>query len=308
MLKRTQNRIAESRWSLPITSIYAALVCLTAGFVTQQLWIQTILIAISALLMVELNNANSLIRIYSRMVSCSFLVLTTMCVFMLPSIQTAIVQLAFISFFLNIFRAYQNPKAMGWVFYAFMAIGIGSVVFVQILFFLPLFWILMATNILVFNGRTFFASLLGVLAPYWFVGAYYVYMGQPLVLVEHFIELAQFSPITTITQLDSHRIITLFFVLILAVVGSTHFLMYSFQDKIRTRMLYEMLITIDTACFIFIILQPQHIDPLLGMSIVTTSPLIGHCLALTYSKLSNICFFAIIAAILTITAYNLWMP
>ena len=78
MIKRTQNRIAESRWALPICAAYTLLICIISGLFVEGIWVQLALTAVATLLMVELNNRNSLIRIYSRMVSCSFLVLTMM--------------------------------------------------------------------------------------------------------------------------------------------------------------------------------------------------------------------------------------
>ncbi len=308
MITYPQTRIAQSRWTLSFTAVYAVLVCLAAGLVTRPLWVQVLLLCISALMMVELNNSNSLIRIYSRMVSCSFLVMTTMATFLLPSISAAIVQMAGIGFFLYFFRAYQDQSATGWVFAAFFAVGLASIPFVQVLFFVPVLWVLMATNVLAFSARTFFASILGMIGPYWFVGAYYVFSGDPAYLARHFMELAQFEPIFNLAILDQHRLITLAFVLCLAMVGSVHFLLYSYLDKIRTRMIYETFITIDVCCIAFILLQPQHFDHLLSMIIVTTSPLIGHYLGLSHTKISNIFFFIIIALALIITIYNLWMP
>lgn len=307
MIKRAQNRIAESRWTLSFTAAYSVVLCVVLGVLSQQLWVQTLLLAAAALLMVELNNANSLIRIYSRMVSCSFLVMTLMATFMFNSIPVGIVQLSFVGFYLTIFRAYQDQSATGWVFYAFFAIGLASVVFGKILFFLPVLWVLLATNVLAFSARTFFASILGIAAPYWFVGAYYIYTNNLQSLWTHFLGIAQFEPLFNLSVLNTPRIITLVFVLALALLGSIHFLLYSYQDKIRTRMLYEMFITLDACCFVFIFLQPRQFDSLLSMAIVTTSPLIGHFLALTHSRLSNIVFFVILFSALAITAYNLWM-
>lgn len=308
MIIRTQNRVAQSRWTLSFTAVYAALACLAAGVLTRQLWIQPLLLAVSTLMLIEFNNANSLIRIYSRMVSSSFLVMMTMSAFLLPSTEVAVTQMAFILFYLYFFKAYQDPTSAGWVFYAFMGIGIASITFVQILFFVPVLWILLATNVLAFSARTFFASILGIIAPYWFVGGYYAYMNDLDYFRRHLLELLQLAPAFNMGILDEHRIITGCFILLLAVLGSVHFLIYSYQDKIRTRMMYETFITLAACSIAFTALQPRHFDKLLGMTIVTTAPLIGHYLALSHSKISNICFFVIIALALTITAYNLWMP
>lgn len=119
LVKRFQNKVAESRISLPITAVYALLVCLGCGFWEQQLWWQFAVLAVSSFLMMELNNANALIRIYSRMVSCSFIAFVVMAKFLLVSLPCGIVQLFFIAFFLFFFKAYQDKRATGTVFYAF---------------------------------------------------------------------------------------------------------------------------------------------------------------------------------------------
>ena len=85
-MKRLQNKIAESRMTLSFVSVLGFLICIACGAIGMQLgntvfsnvawWEQVLILAVSTMLMVELNNANSLIRIYSRMVSCSFLLLT----------------------------------------------------------------------------------------------------------------------------------------------------------------------------------------------------------------------------------------
>ena len=87
-MKRIQNRVAGSRIALPVTAVYALLVCLINHLVGQSLWLQLLLLAVSTLLMVQLNNINALIRIYSRMVSCSFLVLMSMVTFIFPGLET----------------------------------------------------------------------------------------------------------------------------------------------------------------------------------------------------------------------------
>ena len=88
--KRLQNKIAASRFSLPVTATLAALVWVAVGFIMDNIWAQFAFTIISTLLMVELNNRNSLMRTYSRMVSCSFLVLITMASLPNPSMKASI--------------------------------------------------------------------------------------------------------------------------------------------------------------------------------------------------------------------------
>lgn len=306
MIKRTQNRIAESRWALPICAAYTLLICIISGLFVEGIWVQLALTAVATLLMVELNNRNSLIRIYSRMVSCSFLVLTMMTPHKIESTDGCIVSVCFVAFYLALFHAYQDKKATGYVLWAFTAIGIASTVWIQILLFVPVLWVLTGTNILALSMRTFVASIMGILLPYWFISAYYIYMGDITPLVNHVVAIAEFGQPFEFYNCSINDLLPLGFIALLAITGSIHFLRTSYMDKIRIRMIYEMFITMTIATVVLIILQPQHANIATHMLIISTAPLIGHFLALTSTKITNIASLAFMAIALVITALNLW--
>lgn len=309
IVKRFQNRVAESRIALPVTGVYAFAVCALGGLFTEQLWVQFVLLAVSSFLMMELNNVNALIRIYSRMVSCSFLVLAVMSQYLVVDVRCGIVQACFIAFYLFLFSAYQDNRAMGRVFYAFLMLGIASTMFVQILFFVPLVWVLLCTNLMVLRSfRAFVSSLFGLLVPYWFMVAYYLYIDDVDSLLDHFLQIAQFGPVLGWMDMPVSHILTAAYVVILAVVGMIHFRLNNYKDKIRTRMLFEIFSVLALAAIVFMILQPQHIDYLLALLIVSTSPMIGHYIALTNTFITNISFYVMLVVALIITCVNLWMP
>lgn len=308
IVKRFQNRVAESRIALPVTGVYAFAVCALGGLFTEQLWVQFVLLAVSSFLMMELNNVNALIRIYSRMVSCSFLVLAVMSQYLVVDVRCGIVQACFIAFYLFLFSAYQDNRAMGRVFYAFLMLGIASTMFVQILFFVPLVWVLLCTNLMVRSFRAFVSSLFGLLVPYWFMVAYYLYIDDVDSLLDHFLQIAQFGPVLGWMDMPVSHILTAAYVAILAVVGMIHFRLNNYKDKIRTRMLFEIFSVLALAAIVFMILQPQHIDYLLALLIVSTSPMIGHYIALTNTFITNILFYVMLVVALIITCVNLWMP
>lgn len=308
IVKRFQNRVAESRIALPVTGVYAFAVCALGGLFTEQLWVQFVLLAVSSFLMMELNNVNALIRIYSRMVSCSFLVLAVMSQYLVVDVRCGIVQACFIAFYLFLFSAYQDNRAMGRVFYAFLMLGIASTMFVQILFFVPLVWVLLCTNLMVRSFRAFVSSLFGLLVPYWFMMAYYLYIDDVDSLLDHFLQIAQFGPVLGWMDMPVSHILTAAYVAILAVVGMIHFRLNNYKDKIRTRMLFEIFSVLALAAIVFMILQPQHIDYLLALLIVSTSPMIGHYIALTNTFITNISFYVMFVVALIITCVNLWMP
>ncbi len=288
-----------------MTVAYGLLVSLAAGLVMEVSWLYFALLFVSVMMMVELNNSNALIRIYSRMVSCSFLVMTTMSLFLFQTIDVAVVQITFIAFLLLMLRSYQDPNATGLTFYAFCALGIASIVFPQILLFLPPLWIVMATYIQNFSPRTFLSSIIGVVAPYWFVAAWLIYTGKYAWLGTHFISILQFGTPFYLVDVKLQEWLTFAFVLLCAIIGGIHFLMYSYQDRIRIRLIYEMFIVLDGLTMFFALIQPQHFDCLLGMAIVLTAPIIGHWLALTSSRLSNIVSMLLAAAAFALTIYNM---
>ncbi len=308
MIKRAQNRIAQSRWSLPVTAIYGLLVFLLSGMAEQRLWPQLLIVSASTMMMVILNNSNSLIRIYSRMVSCTFCAAMFMIPFLFTSLRTGVAQLSFIVYLFFLFHAYQDKGAVGRVFYAYLSLGIGSLAQVELLYLVPLLWVFQATNVLSYSFRTYSASLLGLLVPYWFVGGYWLYMGLPEEFVRHFLPLTTWHPFFDYSSIDIHRWFTVSFVGLLGIIGSVHFLAYSYQDKIRTRMIYEMFIGLEVCFLAIIFLQPHYFDLLLSLLIVTVSPLIGHFFALTRSRITNIMFFVLILAALSLTLYNVWKP
>ncbi|MGI6232537.1 MAG: hypothetical protein ACOYJF_06780 [Prevotella sp.] len=307
MIHRLQNRIAESRVALPWTTVFCLIIWLIGGTIEKGLWLQFFLLGLSTLMMMALNKVNALIRIYSRMVSCSYIVMCTMAVYLYDSLQASVVSLSLIVFYFALFHAYQDKRAVGWVFYAFVSLSVGSIFFVQLLYFIPLMWMLLATNVLAFSVRTFFSSILGTLLPYWFLGAYCLWTNETQELVHHFTRLVTNEGLFCYNSIDIHRWVTIAIVAALALTGIIHFLRNSFRDKIRTRMIYEMFIVVDIAIFIAMVIFPGYADPLLAMLIATTAPLIGHYLALTHTRLTNISFFVIIIITLLTTCYNLWM-
>ena len=203
-MKRFQNRVAESRYALSLMVVYALGIWYLGGLVERQLYFQLAFLTVSTYLMMELNNSNALIRIYSRMVSCSFLALTTTATFLFPSLREALVQLCLITFYTIIFHTYQDKEAPGLTFYAFLCLGIASVLFVQVLFFVPFLWLLIGFKMMAFSFRMFCASLIGLLTPYWFLAPMSLFTGHFDAFVAHFIGIAQFRPLFQYQDISEH--------------------------------------------------------------------------------------------------------
>ena len=284
MRKFTQNKVAESRLALPTTIVYAVAVWLLAGLIQGGWWLQFGCFALAVFLMVELNNINALIRIYSRMVSCAFLAMSCMLCFLFPSTPGAITAPLVIGSMVSLFAGYQDKQAEKPSYYAFLLIGLASLTFVHILFFVPLIWLLMAFLLQCLSWRTWVASILGLLTPYWFGCCWWAWQQDFTFVFNHFMALGDFAR-----------------------PGIVHYLRKYHDDKIRIRLIYGIFIWTDLAVALFLVLQPQHYDHLIRMMVINTAPLIGHFLALTRTRWTNMAFFAIVAIVLITTGINLWM-
>ena len=307
MKKFLQNKIAESKLALPLTAAYGVIVWLASGLIGEQWWIQFACFALAAFLMMELNTIHALIRIYSRMVSCVFIMLMCLLCFLFPSIPGAITQVCFIAAMTLLFNSYQDKTATGWTYYSFLMMGIASLAFIHILFYLPILWLVMLFQLQSLSWRTWTASLLGIITPYWFWCCWLGWNEDFTPLFDHFVPLGEFSTPFDLSSLSEHHLITLSFVVLMAVTGTIHYIRKHHDDKIRIRLLYGGFMWMCLTTTAFILLQPQHYDVLIRILIINTAPLVGHFLALTHTRQTNIVFFVIIVATLIVTGYNLWM-
>ena len=300
--------------TLPVAAIFAIGVWLQYGLVSKGLWPQLACFIVSVYLLIELSNHNALLRVRSRMVSSSFLALSCTGCFLFDSMTGAIVQLCTIISLMFLFQTYQDQQAAGRTFYAFLPVGVASLVFVQTLWFVPLLWVLMGTQLQSLSWRSWLASVIGLTTPYWFallwlMMPFNIPEGGSIDLApfaEHFAQLVSFQPIS-LQSLSIGMIAVFVFTLVLAAIGTMHFWQYSFEDKIRIRLLYGFFITMTTFTLVFVMVQPQHYGVLMRIGFVCASPLIAHVLTFTNSRLSNIFFFVAISLVLVLTTYNLWM-
>lgn len=307
MIKRLQNRIATSRLTLPVTCVYGVLMMLAFGAIEKGWYLQALCLAVSTILMVNLNNSNALIRVFSRMVSCTFLVTMLMSSFLIPSIEGNLTQIAFILMLTFLFNSYQKRHGQGIIFYTFLSLGLVSTAFIQIIFIIPLLWLLMITNLQCSSVKNYSASIIGLLCPYWCWFPYTLWQGEPMMIVDHVTSIATFSPVAE-GFFEPHLFTTLLFLVVLGTVSIIHFYRYSYADTMRTRMLYNSLFGIYMFSLILLILQPFHAPYLLRFIIITISPFIAHFFTFTHNKVTNAAFFVCILLALTITVFNQWMP
>ena len=290
-----------------MTVLYGLLLCLIGGVIQHQWWIQLACYILATYLMILLNNFHALIRIYSRAITSAFIILSGVACFIFPSLEGCIVTVGLVASLLTLFTTYQNREAAGWIYYTFLILGVASVANIHFLVFIPIYWIMMIfINSL--SLRTFIASLFGLLTPYWIWIAVVLFFYKDN--LTPFTNL--FQPLTEVTFFNAYgsiplsHYLTYAFLVILAFTGIIHFLRKSYNDKIRTRQFYYSIIFFNIVVLVLLALFPQYYDLLFRPAIILTSPLIGHFIALTRTKITNIAFYLILITALLLTGFNRW--
>lgn len=316
-MKRIQNKIAESRWSLPATAAFAVLVWALNGAIVNQWWMQFACFVLSCYMIVELNTTFVLMRTYSRMISCAYITLSCCSSFLFPEADGGILSLCYVASFMPLFNSYQDKSAVGWTFYAFLSLGVASLLWVQMLYFVPLTLLLATFCLRSMSGRTFMAAIIGLLTPYWFASVYFVLHNDFATPLQHFMGLAEFKPLEMYTTADGlaniyatlglNRIIAFAFTMTLVVTGLVHYLRTKYKDKLNTRMYYDVFIVNTIAATTFLMLQPQHFDMLHRIIIANGSPIIAHYITHTRTYVTNISFLAMLAASIAITVLNIFI-
>lgn len=294
--------------SWPIAAMTSLLFWFVAWLEDNVTFLPFVLMIITGMLMMWVNHLFALIRIFSRMIASSFLVFTTALIIVpnLGGIQldATFLQLCLIGFLILFFSCYQYQKAQGVILYAFLLIGIASLAFKQILFIVPLLWILTGYCMVTFSTKIWISSIFGVCLPYLFLFTYYMMVGTPyeeMTLMHNW----DFCHAFSFKGIATSQIISFTATSLLSALGIGHLIHEGHKDKVRTRMMYQIFIAIATFSFIMALIQPVHIIQYTALQLIATSAMVGRFFAMTDSKRSNITFIAIVSLTYLLTIYNL---
>ena len=291
-----QKEIATNRFTLVIVSIFAAIVWVMHEFIAQDeeshnLFSLTLiggflLCALAVYLIAELNNRFALLRISSRMLSSSLVMLcaaTSMLHHLSPSHLMLICAVA--SYF-PMFASYQRPYATTRIFLEFLFVGLASYLFPQVLYLIPFYWIVQAM-LRAMTFRSWVASLLGIITPYWFLVTYAYITNDLQLFTDHFNDIITVE-MPSYSMLSLKQIMVGAFSLVFFLLGSWDFYQKKHFDKTRIRCNYYAVSLLGAVSFVWLLLQPQYFNLIIPFCLVHTSMLGGHFIALSYGKVQNI--------------------
>ena len=324
-----QNRVTTGRFTLPVVVVISMACWLAGGLLLPEeslsrqagsaLWQATgvggwplwILLAagfllhgVAGWLLIELNNAYAIIRVRASVQTSVYLLLVAACppLYGLCADSVAVVCCLLALFFL--FGSYQKRQSAGFLFKAFLFLGLGSLVVPWLTWLAPLFWA-GAYQFRSLQGKSFVASLLGWALPYWFLLGHAYFYGQMELFCRPFREMVDFAPLHFDFRPDEW--FALGYLFVLYAVSSGHCLVAGYEDKIRTRSYLHFFMLWCFCLFAFIGLQPDRGVEVLPLLLAGIGVLFGHFFALTSSRASNLFSMAAVVVLCLLFGLNLWM-
>lgn len=301
---RFQVNIATGRLTLPVV----ILVCLILWGIGVSEWkdFGTCLItALCGYLMIEMNTTFSLIRTRTTLPTCIYWYLSTIFFFLYSFDWQNFAPLAFLLSISNLFMGYESTKSSIHLFHTFFFIGLGSLAFPQLIYFTPL----LAISTIAFramNVKSFFAFLLGLATPYWFLFAYAFYYDDMQLFHNIIKEMVHFHSIDY-SELKTTEIIAGVFSTLLLMISSVHYFQVAYLDKTRTRIYLSFIAYAGWWTTLLMFLQPRHIHALLPIQLIGGAFLAGHLFTLTRNKFSGLFFIVTFILFIILTIFNLWM-
>lgn len=327
--KRFQSVVTAGHFTLPIAILVSAICWILAAILLPEnvgksagnypFWnilnninlptwgnqlISFLLYGIIGFLLIGLNNTFAIIRMRASVQTALYFLLITACPGMHHQLNAGdLAAITFLAALYFLFHSYQRKRPESDLLHSFALIGLGSLVFPQLTWLVPIFWI-GASSFQSLHVRSFFASLIGWSIPYWFLFGHAFFYGEMELFYAPFRELVTFHPI--LFRFRPEEIATLGYMFVLFAGSAGHCLVLGYEDKIRTRSYLQFIIFLTFCLFVYIVLQPMMGIHLLPILLIGVSILAGHLFVLTDTRSSNVFFICMLVGLFLLFGFNVW--
>jgi hypothetical protein len=176
-----------------------------------------------------------------------------------PLKSTSIGVFCFIFSIYLLFASYHNQHAMGNIYKMALALSIGSLFWVHILWFFPLVWLGMY-RFRILNGKTFMASLTGWATVYWLVFGWCVWQNDYSILTAPVNVLINIQPKLTYNDVRNGSMaewVSLIYIFFFTVVSSLYVFVRGREDSVRTRQFLSFLMQLAILSFVLFFLYKE---------------------------------------------------
>lgn len=298
-----RSRIVTGTFTLPAVAAFVALLWLVHGVLDGKFWAGLGATAVITYLLVELNNRNALLRIRSRMMGCTFLVLYSALPFLHDWDVGYIVAGSLLMSYFTLFASYGESRNSGRIFYAFAFVGLSSLFYPPYALVALAFFISMLFQLRILTVRNFWASLFGYVLPYWLVGAWHLWQGDFMVWVASLLQSWHFA-LPHLAELPAHVLGAFVVVAGLTFIAMMHYKNTAYNDKIKVRMFFYTIITVEVLLLLGCVFLSSDHDILLRLLALNSAPLLAHHLSLARGRGSDIWFYTSLCVIIALGIFN----
>ena len=290
-------------WDIPDYGIWYMVPEILQKGLTGQI-IGLIVTSIIVYTMVEFSNSLVLLRVSSRMLSTTLAMLMAICMCLHKFQPAHIAMLMALLSYLFLFTSYQKASpALSLTSHLFASIT--SIVCPKMLLFIIPLWIFQIM-LGAFNFKSFIASLLAIMIPYWFFFTFTVLANRIDIFIGFFVNACDII-MPKISELKENQVLAAIYVSATFIIGATHFVFTKAQDKLRQRSVYEIITLHGILVHIAIFFMPHCLNLLLGLLIIDTSILGGRFWVVCDNKFTHSLFILqiIIAGIIIALTINM---
>lgn len=204
----------------------------------------------------------------------------------------------------GLFRSYHNPLSQGSIYKIALLIGTGSLLWIHLLWFMPLIWYGMY-SFKSLNFRTFLASLLGLLTIYWFLFAWCLWIQDFSFITVPFTTLANFR-LLLITGEEVYEWLGLLLVAMLTVIASVQILTHEYEEGLRTRQYLWFLIVFTIVSFLLFFVYEQISEEFLLIACLPSSILLSHFFAVRRKRIVFWTYHVFVIVLSILFLMRLW--
>lgn len=295
MSKSIQQRIVHSPFTCPLTVILLIALGVWEGLYThgENLVAFFLLVPLNCWILLEQNNRFALIRTRTTFHISVYLCLLLLCPPDNPARQGLVGLCMLAALFFLFLCNEKGDRAIPHLFHLFFFISTASMLAPPVIWYIPLIFI----TLHLWQGLTlrgFLSGTVGFILPWWLLLALAVYQ-EDFSLFPQLLDHLTDDFCRDYSWFTLNHNLTTGFIGSLAACGFIGFVLFSFQDKLRTRQYLWFISSFALATLLIQILYPTYAHILLLPLSISAAILSAHLFVLSSSRFLTIlfCFFAV---------------
>lgn len=299
-----RSSIVTGTLTLPFVAVVTLCTWAAADYGSSLLWGGLAIVGLLTYILMEWVNRNQLLRIRSRMVSSTFLALAAASPFVHAAAVTWVPPLCLVVAYILLLASFQQARPEGKVFYAFAVLTIGAFFFPPLIVLSLMFYASMLVQLRCFTWRTFMAGLFGVIVPVLFYTVWVLAQGDVFHAFDFVLPWLTWQR-PDYAHLPLWQEINCGFLGFQIFLGLLHYYRTNFNDKIKVRMSYYLMMMVEIVLIAALCLYPDYFVWLYPLLLVNSAPLIGHYWALARGRALMTCWFVLhILLLIALALYN----